>query len=194
MGRPRTFDEEEILDKALQLFWHKGYANTSVQDLVDQLGINRASLYNVFGDKEGLYNQAIRKYQQQGQQNVRKVFNDHMDVRAGLEALFLGSVAVHDEQPPGCMLVNCTVERAQEDPDLFSFLRKNKQAFIRIVKQYLRLGISSGQIPEDLDIDTAARYLFVFYSGLNVDEKLRPPKQEIRKIIRIALSFFEAPR
>ncbi len=191
MGRPRTFDESEILEKAANLFWEKGYANTSVQDLVNHLGINRASLYNVYPDKEALYREALVRYQKVSQQAVREVFQDHPDIRKGLETLFLGSAQVPEDQPTGCMIVNCTVERAREDPSIFTFLRKNKQAFLEVIKEYLASGVASGQLSESLDLDAVARYLYVFYNGLNVDIKLRPGKGQVHEMIRLALRVLD---
>lgn len=191
MGRPRTFDESEILEKAAHLFWEKGYANTSVQDLVDHLGINRASLYNVYADKDALYMEALSRYQKVSQQTVREVFQNHPDVRKGLEALFMSSAQISAGHPAGCMMVNCTVERAREDDTIFTFLRKNKRAFLQVMKDYLKSGVESGQLSGGLDPDAAARYLFVFYSGLNVDMKLKPRKAHVREMIRFALRVLD---
>jgi AcrR family transcriptional regulator len=63
MGRPREFDVDAALDRATELFWQRGYEGTSVQDLVDTLGINRASLYATFGDKAQLFDSVLERYQ-----------------------------------------------------------------------------------------------------------------------------------
>jgi TetR/AcrR family transcriptional repressor of nem operon len=191
MGRPRTFDESDILEKAANLFWEKGYAGTSVQDLVDHLGISRASLYNVYADKDALYMEALSRYQKVSQQAVREVFQNHPDVRKGLETLFMGSAQVSDKHPAGCMMVNCTVERALEDEGIFSFLRKNKKAFLKVMKEYLASGVASGQLSSTLDLDAVAGYLYVFYNGLNVDLKLKPAKEKVRQMIGLALRVLE---
>ena len=192
MGRPRTFDESEILEKAANLFWEKGYANTSVQDLVDHLGINRASLYNVYPDKDALYREALARYQKVSQQTVREVFQEHPDIRKGLETLFISSAQLSDAQPVGCMMVNCTVERALEDDSIFHFLRRNKNAFLRVMKEYLKSGVETGQLSPTLDLEAVSRYLYVFYNGLNVDLKLKPRKDQVRQMIALALKVLDA--
>jgi len=65
MGRTKNFDESRVLDKALEVFWKKGFNATSIQDLVDHLGINRASIYDTYGDKHQLYLASLKRYRQQ---------------------------------------------------------------------------------------------------------------------------------
>ena len=64
MARKKEFDEVEVLDKALDVFWKKGYSATSIQDLVDSMGINRASIYDTWGDKHNLYVESLKRYRQ----------------------------------------------------------------------------------------------------------------------------------
>lgn len=120
MARPLAFDPQEKLHKAMLLFWRQGYEATSVQDLVDELQINRFSLYNTFGDKEALYEQVIRHYRthvfgyleaqlQPAEEGLPRLF-------AYLEALCEG--LERQPEPWGCLLQNSVISRSAFSPSL----------------------------------------------------------------------------
>ena len=73
MARTKAFDTEEVLDRALRVFWRNGYEGTSMQDLVDGMQINRASIYDTFGNKEALYLRALQRYQNQNQDQLQQL-------------------------------------------------------------------------------------------------------------------------
>ena len=75
MARPKEFEEVDVLEKAMYLFWQKGYYQASIQDLVDTMGINRASLYGAFADKHNLYMKALERYRQQDVSEILQLFN-----------------------------------------------------------------------------------------------------------------------
>ena len=189
MARPRSFDETQILEKAANLFWEKGYAQTSMQDLVDHLGINRASLYNAFTDKDHLYIEALSHYQQVNQKALRDLFKLEDDVKKGIKMMMINSL-YNSSKPKGCMVVNCTVEMYHQKI-FFDFLRQNRSAFNRLMKAYLKKGIDSGQLKKELDITSVSNYLFTFFSGLNVMTKLDPSKKEVERTIDLALTILD---
>src|ERR1700744_4715154 len=92
MARPRQFDEETALDAALQLFWQKGYVNTSVDDLLTAMGVNRWSMYNTFGDKEALFLKALERYARMWRGQIAQLVTSEPSPRARarrlLDALF----------------------------------------------------------------------------------------------------------
>ena len=89
MPRVKLFDEKEVLTKAMNLFWRKGYSATSVQDLVNHLGINRGSLYDTFGNKEQLFNQSLALYRNSTIEGITQIFESHTKVKDGF-AFLLG--------------------------------------------------------------------------------------------------------
>lgn len=106
MGRPREFDEAEVLDRALTLFWRKGFEATSIRDLVEETGVARASLYGAFGDKEDLFRRALAHYKQMTGEYMQEVAAAATATEA-IEALLLGWVGLTCRRagPRGCFLI-----------------------------------------------------------------------------------------
>src|SRR5262245_30757068 len=106
MGRPREFNEEEALDRALEVFWRRGYEGATLPELTAAMGINRPSLYAAFGNKETLFRKALARYVA-GPAGYVKVAMDQPTARAAVERLFAGSVAALTDprNPGGCLVV-----------------------------------------------------------------------------------------
>ena len=114
MPRPKTFDVEDVLDRAVDLFWVNGFAATSMEDLVNHLGINRGSLYSTFGSKQELYERALERYLTSGRQRfAEKITDPAIPLREALSALLTSSARKTDHR--GCLLVNTTMERNATD-------------------------------------------------------------------------------
>ncbi|MDF1696713.1 MAG: helix-turn-helix domain containing protein [Saprospiraceae bacterium] len=89
MPRVKLFDKDEVLEKAMHLFWERGYHATSIQDLVNHLGINRASLYDTFGGKQALFDSAFKHYRMTNTKAIKKFLHAEQDVKKGMRKLFL---------------------------------------------------------------------------------------------------------
>lgn len=114
MPRPKSFDVDDVLDRAVDLFWVNGYAATSMEDLVNHLGINRGSLYSTFGSKQELYELALERYLSTGQERFTQMVADPaMPLRESMRMLLQSSAAKTDHR--GCLLVNTTMERNATD-------------------------------------------------------------------------------
>src|SRR5210317_807979 len=110
MPRVKLFDEQEVLTKAMNLFWKQGYAATSVQDLVSHLGINRASLYDTFGDKEQLFRKSFELYRRINIEGLKQFLESYEDIREGFSKLFENAIqeSITDKDRKGCFVVNTT--------------------------------------------------------------------------------------
>ena len=174
MPRVKNFDEKEVLEKAMGLFWVQGYHATSIQDLVDHLGINSASLYDTYGGKESLFQKAFRRYREQNTAQLRQFFIGQPEVRKGLRALFASAIAeaVQDTDRKGCFVVNTVTELVPGDPELLQVLRENNRNFEHLFFEYLKGGEDSGQIPKGKDLRAIASLLFTLYNGLKVVSKV----------------------
>ena len=117
MARPREFDEEAVLDAAIQCFWRRGYEATSVKTLIEETGLTAASLYNAFGDKRALFCTALDHYVE-GSIGARIRRCRALEPRAAITAYFdeVLSRSLGDRERKGCMLVNATLETAPQDP------------------------------------------------------------------------------
>src|SRR5256714_15658440 len=104
MARPKEFDRDEALQKAMEVFWSRGYEAASINDLVKHMGINRQSLYDTFGDKHALYLQALDRYREVEGRKMFELLEQPGSVKKSLRQLFEGTVekALCDEQRRGC--------------------------------------------------------------------------------------------
>lgn len=193
MPRVKLFDEEEVLTKAMNLFWKQGYAATSVQDLVSHLGINRASLYDTFGDKEQLFKRSFALYRKNNIQGLKQFLNSHEDTREGFKQLFNHAIkeAIADRDRKGCFVVNTTTELIPNDESIQEVLESNKNDFENTFLNYLELGRDKGQIESNKDLSSIAALLFTLYNGLRVVSKVQPDKKKLTDTVNVALSVLD---
>src|SRR6478735_3171878 len=148
MARPKAFDEDEVLKKAVDLFWLKGYNATSMQDLVDGLGISRSSLYDTYGDKHSLFLKALESYQCTSTAKFVQIIESDKPAKETIKALlnFIADNLLNDKSQKGCFMVNAEVEVALHDKEVNEMIQKNDEnledAFFRVIK----IGQESGEI------------------------------------------------
>jgi TetR/AcrR family transcriptional regulator, transcriptional repressor for nem operon len=191
MPRNKAFEEKETLEKAMQVFWKKGYNATSMEDLVTGMGINRASLYGTFGDKKQLYMAALRHFQVQSQsQNNEIVAKNPTSPKAQLTAIleFQLEESLHDADHKGCMIANATAEMALLDDEVCNFVTNNKCVVEDFFEKLIREGQTQGEIRQDLPPQYAASFLINFLNGMRVVSKTKPDAQKMRKSLALALS------
>lgn len=193
MPRVKLFNEQEVLTKAMHLFWEQGYAATSVQDLVTHLGINRASLYGTFGDKEQLFKKAFALYRKLHTEGLVQFFETHDDVKTGLQELFDNAIkeALQDKQAKGCFVVNTTTEMIPNDTSFAHIIDENKHVFEFQFYQYLKKGKEAGQFTTTQNLKAMASLLFMLYAGIKVVSKVRPNKNELKEAVTVALSLLQ---
>jgi TetR/AcrR family transcriptional repressor of nem operon len=191
MARTKAFDETETLSKAMNLFWKQGYAATSVQDLVDHLGINRASLYDTFGGKEALFVKSFELYRKINTEALQRFLQSEPNVKTGFSNLFSIAInqALTDEDKKGCFVVNTTTELVPNDEKILDSLEQNKNQIENLFFEYLKKGRESGQLLTQQDLKSLASLLFTIYNGLKVVSKVRPNKKELSASINVAMSL-----
>ena len=177
----------------MELFWIQGYHATSIQDLVDHLGINRASLYDTFGGKESLFQKAFQLYREQNTTQLRQFLRSKSEVREGLRTLFSTAIseAVRDTDRKGCFVVNTTAELVPGDPELLQILGENKRVFEQLFFEYLKKGEDTGQIPNGKNLPAIASLLFTLYNGLKVVSKVAPDQNEMEASIGEVLRLLD---
>lgn len=198
MARPREFDEGAVIDAAMEQFWLRGYEATSVRDLVEQMGIGGASLYNAFGDKRTLYRGALNRYLEQTfRERIRRI-ESTMPPHEAIVAFFAEIVerSVTDKRRKGCMLVNSTLEHVPEDRDfqqiVATFLSDVEAFFLRCLASGQRNGtVSVSQTAEDL-----SRMLLGQLLGIRVLSRIKPDRSLLEGMLRpiFALVFSENAR
>ena len=191
MPRVKLFDEQEVLTKAMNLFWKQGYSATSVQDLVSHLGINRASLYDTFGDKEQLFKKSFALYRKSNIEGLIQFFKTHPDVKQGFSELFDIAIqeSILDKETKGCFVVNTTTELIPNDKSLIKVIEDNKRDFENLFYEYLQKGKDKGQLKTNHDLRSLASLLFILYNGIKVVSKINPQKEELKSSIDLALTL-----
>lgn len=193
MARTKEFNEDQALDKAIEIFWHKGYNGTSAQDLVTHLGLSRSSLYDTFGDKQKLFSMALQRYQKQGQDYVKNLLEETEDVKATLTVIFKQAVleSLEDRITKGCFMVNSSVELAMHDEEIARIVNDNRQTMEEVFLKAVTKGQEAGQISTKQNARTLARFIFNNYTGIRVLARSgEKDKQVYDDILKAIFSLF----
>lgn len=188
-GRPREFDEDEVLDRALDVFWEHGYEATSVSDLMKATGLAKGSLYKAFGDKRQLFLRALERYLEQGRDGLGDIANAE-SAKAALRFWLTNivSMATCSGVRKGCLAVNCTVELAPHDDELRDVLRRQETAVERVYARLIARGVEQGEFRRELDPEASARWITTIIDGLQVRGKLGLTKAAGMETVEMSLS------
>lgn len=192
MARTKSFNETEVLEKALQLFWSRGYSATSIQNLVDHLGINRASIYDTWGDKHNLYLESLKLYRKQNSGTFLELVRSDKPARQ-LIADFL-SLAIKDEgasHQNGCFLLNSTTEMANLDQAIGQLTFDNRDTVTKVLTAIIDEGKAEGNIQSLQDSQDLANYFFGIVSGIQILRQTQASKKMLKSTIEIALSALD---
>ncbi len=189
MARPKQFDCGEALGKAMDVFWTQGYEATSVQDLLDAMEINRASMYDTFGDKRSLFLEAMRCYLSQVQEKQRELLTGASTPLAGVEELFAFAVGcAAEEGSRGCLFTNAIVELGPHDAEVSALVRETIAALEGAMVDALEAAKRQGEIEPSVNSLGAARHLFASIQGLMVLGKADVGSETLEDVARQALS------
>ncbi len=192
MARPREFDEDEALDRAMKVFWSKGYASTSLEDLLTATGIARQSLYGAFGDKHTLFLKALERYLDKNARPLRKMLEDAPSVAQVLQAVF-SSIAEQAvmEKRRGCMLVNAITELVPGDPEVSRLVEANHQFLLSTFRMGLERAAKDGELAPGANVDELAHYLVAAHQGLRVVARVDQSRAHLNAIVKNALFFLK---
>ena len=166
----KSFDEDVALERAMQLFWAKGYEATSISDLVIAMDINKGSLYNTFGSKKQLFTRAFLKYDQQTRQATIARLEEMDNPLLAIEVLFDSLVAdsVDDVDRKGCLLVNTALELPNHSADVQAIVLSASDDFVQFFERTILAGQKRAQIDGRLDARETATSLLSQAFGLRV--------------------------
>ncbi|MEV6372639.1 TetR/AcrR family transcriptional regulator [Micromonospora musae] len=183
MPRPKEFDPDVVLDRAVALFWEQGYEKTSMQELVERMGIHKRSMYDTFGDKRALYLKALDRYADTVERSKREAAEQEVDTRLALRGLFESAVADVGQHPAGCLSVNCATELALHDPDAAARVAKAFAREQQLVLDLVRRGQDAGEIASRHDARSLAMSLFNAWVGLRVRVRTGLPHAQLRQMV-----------
>jgi AcrR family transcriptional regulator len=165
-GRPRSFDRDTALERAMQVFWRQGYEGTSIADLTRAMRINPPSLYAAFGDKEQLYLEAVERYQQGRRDELRPLLDEAPTAREAIARLLQGAARLYaqTDAPRGCMLTLSSTACA--DPSLQAELLKRRAVAKKLLKARIDRGLRDGELARGTDTDALADFYTTVLKGL----------------------------
>lgn len=187
MPRHKAYSDEEVLEKAMQVFWDHGYEATSVRLLEKEMGINQFSIYSAFTNKKKLFVESLKKYREYVKTNrFHPLLKPNAQLK-DLERFFenFSRQVRNGETYRGCLVVNTTAEFGNKDPEVTAELQ-NYFNFIReMIKKVLENSVEAGEISAETDSEKYSNYLLGIMQGLSVGAKVSNEKQ-INDIIRVA--------
>jgi TetR/AcrR family transcriptional repressor of nem operon len=193
MARPREFDADTALDRAMEVFWSKGYEATSLDDLCEVTGLSRSSLYAAFGSKRSLLLRSVDRYVEQRNPRIAEILARPVPVRDAFAALarqFIDQIVAGPGRR-GCFLGNCAAELPRGDRAALARVRAGLKATEATFRQALAQGRSRGELPPGADVDALARFLAAAFQGLRLVGKVNPDRAALEAIAATMLQCLD---
>jgi AcrR family transcriptional regulator len=193
-GRPRSFDETEAVERAIQVYWSKGYDGVTIDDLVAGMGVGRPSLYSVFGDKRALFLRVLKAYaEKKGARAAKALLSPHT-LRDSLARFLKHAVesATEKGSARGCLLV--CVAPLVDDAEVREFLQKAAAGGAALVEGRFRDGITAGEIPSDFPVAVRAIQVTDFARGLTMRALIGTPRKTLLRDAEEAADLVLLPR
>ena len=190
MARAKVFDEETVLNKAVNLFWKKGYNGTSAQDLVDELEISRSSLYDTYGDKYQLFKKSLLQYRKKFAGAMIEMIDTSDDFEKTLKDIFqyIVTESIQEKFSKGCFMVNSSVELAPHNLEIAEIVNANIQDVEDALFRLIKKGQEAGQFSNSHTPRSLARFVFNAISGLRVASKSGAEKKVFDDVVKVTLS------
>jgi AcrR family transcriptional regulator len=190
VGRPREFDRDAALEAAMFLFWRKGFAATSMNDLCDAMGVRSPSLYAAFGSKEALYLEAVEHYVRTQGPPVWDKLAEGATARAGIENLLIAgteSLPKSRATPAGCMAMLAAV--GDEWPAAIArVVKKVRLEVLGTLRSRLENAVAKGELPASTDIDGLSRFYLSVFQGMAIQARDGATQAELRAVAAAAMA------
>ncbi|MBB6730196.1 TetR/AcrR family transcriptional regulator [Cohnella zeiphila] len=169
-GRPREFEDTTVIDAAMEVFWKNGYEACSTDDLCKGTGLGRGSLYNAFGSKHELYEQALLRYHRAGIDAQIDILRRPGRLRERLRALLEWAIRedFSDAGRRGCLIINAAMERAQKDPAVERIFKQHVDRLGQALSEAIEEGRNAGEVPSGRRTSELAALFLSSYYGLRV--------------------------
>jgi AcrR family transcriptional regulator len=184
-GRPRGFDRDDVLDRAMRLFWERGFEATSISELTEAMGITPPTLYTFFGDKKQLFLEAVARYQSGPGCFATKALTEEPTVACAIRRLLVAAADSfsNPRDPKGCMVVlgatNCSVESR----DIFTALADRRRSAENAVRRRIAAGRAAGELMEGTDVDALTGMVTATLFGLAIKARDGASRASLRKIV-----------
>jgi len=189
MGRPRNFEADAVVERAMEEFWSHGYANTSPARLAEATGVGKGSLYNTFGSKRQLFDHALARYGRMGAELAERLLSRPGTTRERIGAYLRESVDCDVTRPirRGCMAVNTATELGGHDLEITRALRAIEERIVAVLAARIDQGRRDGDVDSGVDAQATAKFLFTTSAGLRIMAKTNDASA-LHRIIDVALT------
>ena len=192
MARQKEFNQDEVLHKAMEVFWRRGYEAASIQDLVQHMGINRQSMYDTFGDKHALFLQALDRYREIQSRRVFEILDRPGSVKKNVRLLFEEAVerALSEEGRRGCFVGNATSELAGRCKETAIRTCKSMASAEKTFQRALIRGTEQGEF-RIRDTRAVARFFYCVLQGLVLTAKASRDRKLLNDVVKVTLSVLD---
>jgi AcrR family transcriptional regulator len=193
-GRPLSFDRQAALERAMHVFWQRGYEAASVADLTAAMGITPPSLYTAFGDKERLFLEAIEAYLEgPGAFGQRALAEEPTARNAVLRLLEEGAAELTDEcHPQGCMMVMATTNCSAAAEHVQALVAKRRALYVRSMAERIQQGVDEGELPAGTDAFALANFYSTVYQGMSMQAKDGASRESLLATVKMAMASWPA--
>ncbi|WP_458126832.1 TetR/AcrR family transcriptional regulator [Paenibacillus sp. Z3-2] len=189
MARSKEFEVNEVLDKAMKIFWEQGYEKTSMSDLVEHMGIHRRSIYDTFDDKHSLFLQAMDRYNGKVSNTLLAEIKASKTAVEALQKIFGVMISESEDTPSGCLIVNSAVELGPRDTDVDSRSLESFNVTERMFEQIIEWGQRDGEFSSTQDAKEMAEYLHNISVGIRAMARTSMDKEKLNRIINVSMKL-----
>jgi AcrR family transcriptional regulator len=192
-GRPRSFNREAALRRAMEVFWRRGYEGAAVSDLTRAMGINAPSLYAAFGCKEALFRESVALYNATDGAMTDRALEAAPTARQAVEDMLRVNAAayVNPRRPPGCMVTLAATIGTPESADVRAFLAQCRQEAEDALQRRLARGVAEGDLPASADIAALAAFYYTVLQGLSIQARDGASRKALSAIVDCAMAAWD---
>jgi AcrR family transcriptional regulator len=190
-GRPRAYEPDVALGRALDLFRKEGFAATSLDDLSAATGMNRPSLYGAFGNKRALYIKSYRRYRDDARAAMLDIFRSEMPIRKRLARIYAVALDIYlsGESPRGCFTVITAASEAVFDPEIRSMVLEGFDELDKAFAACFRQAKEKGELGEDADPDVLSQLASAIITSIAIRARAGVPRKELEAIVKGAIDL-----
>jgi AcrR family transcriptional regulator len=194
-GRPRGFDREAALRRAMEVFWERGYEGTSIGELTRSMGINAPSLYAAFGSKERLFREAVAHYDSHDGSISERALREQPTARAAIEAMLRENADLYADPatPTGCMVVLGATTWTPHNEDVRSYLAGLRRKIFELIRERLEHAVEAGELATGTDVSALADFYNTVLEGLSIQARDGASREAMHAIVDCAMAALNAP-